>query len=105
VQSKGINIFKDVLLPLVKAGSHLGSPALAELLSRMVIELPLGVFSHDPYVIDPCDRGIMYRGPTRTSTSTTGFSRRGVGATWSAPSSNWAIASAGSEASCCRCPR
>jgi FAD/FMN-containing dehydrogenase len=60
VRSKGINLYKDVLLPVVKAGSSLSSSALAELLGRAVVEVPLGVFSHDSYVIDPCDRGIIY---------------------------------------------
>jgi L-gulonolactone oxidase len=60
VESKGINLYKDVLLPLVKAGAGLGSPALAELLGRAAVELPLGVFTHAAYVIDPCDRGIVY---------------------------------------------
>jgi FAD/FMN-containing dehydrogenase len=60
VESKGINLYKDVLLPLVKAGAGLGSPALAELLSRAAVEQPLGVFTHLSYVIDPCDRGIVY---------------------------------------------
>jgi L-gulonolactone oxidase len=60
IDSKGINLYKDVLLPLVKAGSHLGSAALADLLSRAVVELPLGIFTHTSYTIDPCDRGITY---------------------------------------------
>jgi FAD/FMN-containing dehydrogenase len=61
IQSKGINVFKDVLLPLVKAGTPKHSPHFADLLSRAVIELPMGVFSHGSYMIDPCDRGIIYR--------------------------------------------
>ena len=62
VQQKGIYLFKDVLLPLVKAGAASGaSGALAELISRAVIELPMGLFRHGSYVIDPCDRGIVYQ--------------------------------------------
>jgi L-gulonolactone oxidase len=61
IASKGINLFKDVLLPLVKAGTAVNtSAALAELLSAAVIELPIGIFRHVSYVIDPCDRGIVY---------------------------------------------
>jgi hypothetical protein len=60
VASRGINLYKDVLVPLVKAGSGLAPAALAELLSRMVVEAPLGIFSHVEYIIDPCDRGIVY---------------------------------------------
>jgi len=61
IESKGVNLYKDVLLPLVKAGTSVNkSAAVAELLSTAVIELPMGVFSHGSYVINPCDRGIIY---------------------------------------------
>jgi L-gulonolactone oxidase len=61
IESKGVNMYKDVLLPLAKAGTSVDkSAAVAELLSTAVIELPLGIFSHGSYVIDPCDRGIIY---------------------------------------------
>jgi hypothetical protein len=61
VESKGINMYKDVLLPLVKAGTAVNrSAAVAEVLSSAGIELPMGVFNHGSYIIDPCDRGIIY---------------------------------------------
>jgi L-gulonolactone oxidase len=60
-QSKSTSLFKDILLPLVKAGTTVqSSAAIAGILSAMVIELPLGIFSHGSYVMDPSDRGITY---------------------------------------------
>jgi L-gulonolactone oxidase len=61
IASRGINLFKDVLLPLVKAGTAVKtSGSLAEVLSTVLIETPMGIFQHASYVIDPCDRGIVY---------------------------------------------
>ncbi|KAJ9649255.1 hypothetical protein H2201_004262 [Coniosporium apollinis] len=61
IASEGVNLFEDVLLPLVKVGTAVhSSAAIAELLSAALIELPLKIMRHSSYVIDPCDRGIIY---------------------------------------------
>jgi hypothetical protein len=60
IAGKGVNLYKDVLLPLVKEGTGPGSPALAKLLGGAAVEEALEVFSLAPYVIDPCDRAILY---------------------------------------------
>lgn len=60
VRRRGINLYKDVLLPLVKAGTDLAPKQLAKLVAKAVVEKPLGLFGHGSYYIDPCDRGIVY---------------------------------------------
>jgi len=80
IVDKGINVFKDVLVPLVKAGTAGNSgPALADLLSAAVIEWPTGIFHHVSYVIDPCNRGVVY------SAHDTGFEFY----EWMFPEQNW----------------
>ena len=61
VESKGINIYKDFLLSLVKAGTEL-HPArpLAELLNKSLIEVPIRLMAHSVYTIDPGDRAITW---------------------------------------------
>lgn len=61
IESKGIHLFPDLLLPLVKAttGLHL-SAAAAEAVNAALIELPLKIMPHSSYTIDPCQRGIIY---------------------------------------------
>jgi hypothetical protein len=61
ILDKGINLFKDVIVPLVKAGvaGNCG-PAIVDLLSAAVFEWPTGIFHHVSYVIDPCNRGVAY---------------------------------------------
>ncbi len=61
IESKGVNLYKDVLIRLVKAVTEVNKwVAVAELLSTAVIEVPIDIFTRGPYVIDPCDRGIIY---------------------------------------------
>lgn len=61
IVNKSVNLFKDVLLPIVKAETATNSwPALANLLSAAVIEWPTGIFHHLSYIINPCNRGIVY---------------------------------------------
>jgi L-gulonolactone oxidase len=61
VIDRGINLFKDVVVPLVKAGAAGNSgPALTDLLSAAVFEWPTGIFYHVSYVINPCNRGVVY---------------------------------------------
>ena len=61
IESKGINLFKDVLLPLVKAGTAMHpSAALFDLLNAALVDLPLKIIHHSSYTIDPCDRAIIY---------------------------------------------
>jgi len=61
IESKGINLFGDLFLPLVKAGTALHPSApLAQLLNAALVDLPLKIIRHSSYTIDPCDRGIIY---------------------------------------------
>jgi FAD/FMN-containing dehydrogenase len=61
VESKGINLFGDLFLPLVKAitAAH-PSAAVAGLVNTALVDLPLKIIQHSSYTIDPCDRGILY---------------------------------------------
>lgn len=65
VQAKGSSLSKDFLLPIVKASTKISSDFnsvsfLEKLLSSMVIEKSLSLFRAGGYVINPCDRGIVY---------------------------------------------
>jgi L-gulonolactone oxidase len=61
IESKGISLFPDLFLPLVKAttGLHL-SPVAAEAVNAALVDLPLKIMQHSSYTIDPCQRGIIY---------------------------------------------
>jgi FAD/FMN-containing dehydrogenase len=60
LQRRGVSVYKDVLLPLVKTGTAFHNADLARLLSRLLVEVPLGLFRHNAYTIDPCERGVIY---------------------------------------------
>jgi L-gulonolactone oxidase len=61
IESKGISLFPDLFLPLVKAttGLHLSAVA-AEAVNAALVDLPLKIIQHSSYTIDPCQRGIIY---------------------------------------------
>lgn len=62
VESRNISLFGGLFLPLVKAGKALNPSApLAALLSNATIDLPLKLLTHVTYVIDPCQRAILYK--------------------------------------------
>jgi L-gulonolactone oxidase len=62
VESRNISLFGGLFLPLVKAGTALDPSApFAALLSNATIDLPLKILAHVTYVIDPCQRAILYK--------------------------------------------
>ncbi|KAH7244464.1 uncharacterized protein BKA55DRAFT_573954 [Fusarium redolens] len=61
IESKNIILFGDLFLPLVKAVTTLQpSTAVAELINKAMVDLPLKIIPHSRYTIDPCDRGVIY---------------------------------------------
>jgi FAD/FMN-containing dehydrogenase len=61
IKSRGISLFEDLFLPLVKAGTALHPSApVAQLLNAALIDLPLKIIRHSSYRVDPCDRAILY---------------------------------------------
>lgn len=61
LEGKAINLFADVVLPLSKFGLALRPSAdLAQLLNDTFFDLPLKVLQHSSYIIDPCERAIIY---------------------------------------------
>ncbi|KAI6715198.1 hypothetical protein PZA11_006029 [Diplocarpon coronariae] len=62
IESKGIQLFPDLFLPLVKASTALtdGNAATGALINAALVDLPLKIIEHSSYTIDPCDRGILY---------------------------------------------
>lgn len=60
IASKGIHVFKDVILPLVKKSTEMESTVIAKVLNAAFIDVPLKILPHCSYIIDPCDRGIIY---------------------------------------------
>jgi L-gulonolactone oxidase len=61
IESRGISLFGDLFLPLVKAMTALGpSASVAQRLNAALIDLPLKIIRHSSYIVDPCDRGIIY---------------------------------------------
>ncbi|KAJ8098579.1 hypothetical protein POJ06DRAFT_292184 [Lipomyces tetrasporus] len=62
IESRNISLFGGLFLPLVKAGTALHPSApLAALLNNATVELPLKILSHVTYVIDPCQRAVLYK--------------------------------------------
>ncbi|CAH0042166.1 unnamed protein product [Clonostachys rhizophaga] len=62
IESKNISLFGGLFLPLVKAGMALHPSApQAALLNEALINLPLKIIRHTTYVIDPCQRAVLYR--------------------------------------------
>ncbi|KAK4233615.1 FAD-binding domain-containing protein [Achaetomium macrosporum] len=61
IESKGISLFGDLFLPLLKAitADH-PSAAITGLGNAMLVDLPLKIIQHSSYTIDPCNRGIIY---------------------------------------------
>ncbi|KAL7951077.1 hypothetical protein V8C42DRAFT_359758 [Trichoderma barbatum] len=61
IESRNIDLFGGLFLPLVKAVTSLRpSAAVAELINKAMVDLPLKIVRHSHYVIDPCDRGVIY---------------------------------------------
>ncbi|CAG5166723.1 uncharacterized protein ALTATR162_LOCUS6968 [Alternaria atra] len=61
IESRGISLFGDLFLPLVKVLTALRpSASVAQLLNAALIDLPLKIIRHSSYIVDPCDRGIIY---------------------------------------------
>jgi L-gulonolactone oxidase len=62
IESRNISLFGSLFLPLVKAGTALHPSApMAGLLNAALVDLPLKIIRHSTYVVDPCDRGVIYR--------------------------------------------
>lgn len=61
IESRNIDLFGGLFLPLVKAVTSLRpSAALAELINKAMVDLPLKISRYPHYIIDPCDRGVIY---------------------------------------------
>ncbi|KAI9054268.1 hypothetical protein LZ554_001436 [Drepanopeziza brunnea f. sp. 'monogermtubi'] len=61
VESRGISLFPDLFLPLVKATTALHPQSgVGGLVNSALVDLPLKIIEHSSYTIDPCDRGIIY---------------------------------------------
>ncbi|KID83758.1 FAD-linked oxidoreductase [Metarhizium guizhouense ARSEF 977] len=61
IESKNISLFGGLFLPLVKAVTALRPSAeVAGLINNAMVSLPLKIIRHSRYIIDPCDRGVMY---------------------------------------------
>ncbi|KAG4418516.1 hypothetical protein IFR04_008319 [Cadophora malorum] len=61
IESRGISLFPDLFLPLVKASTALHPSAeVGGLVNAALVDLPLKIIQHSSYTIDPCDRGILY---------------------------------------------
>ncbi|KAF2280238.1 FAD-binding domain-containing protein [Westerdykella ornata] len=61
IESKGISLYGGLFLPLVKALTALRpSAAVAQLLHAALIHFPLKIIRHTSYIMDPCDRGIIW---------------------------------------------
>ncbi|KAE9373647.1 FAD-binding domain-containing protein [Stipitochalara longipes BDJ] len=61
IESKGIDLFGSLFIPLMKSTTALHLPAdAAELVNAALIDLPLKIIEHSSYTIDPCQRGIIY---------------------------------------------
>lgn len=61
IESRNIDLFGGLFLPLVKAVTSLRpSAALSEMINRTMVDLPLKIIRQSHYIIDPCDRGVIY---------------------------------------------
>jgi L-gulonolactone oxidase len=61
IESRAIDLFSDLVVPIAKAGSALRLPGLhAELLNHALIEVPLKLLRHSTYITNPCNRAIIY---------------------------------------------
>lgn len=61
IESRNIDLFTGLFLPLVKAVTALRpSATLAESITNAMVDLPLKIIRHSRYVVDPCDRGVIY---------------------------------------------
>ena len=64
-QAQGPNLSKDYLIPIVKASSKISTDFdsvvfIEKVVSSMVVEKSLSLFRRGGYIINPCDRGIVY---------------------------------------------
>lgn len=61
IASRNIDLFAGLFLPLVKAMTALRpSTALVESIINAMIDLPLNIIRYSRYIIDLCDRGVIY---------------------------------------------
>ncbi|OJZ79923.1 hypothetical protein ASPFODRAFT_54340 [Aspergillus luchuensis CBS 106.47] len=61
IESRNISLFGGLFLPLVKAVTALRlSAAKAGLINNAMVDLPLKIIRHSRYIVDPCDRGVIY---------------------------------------------
>ncbi|KAH8803332.1 hypothetical protein F5884DRAFT_505566 [Xylogone sp. PMI_703] len=61
IESKGISLFGDLFLPLVKTSTAAyPSATVARAVNAALVDLWLKIIQHSSYTIDPCDRGIIY---------------------------------------------
>ncbi|KAH7152578.1 hypothetical protein EDB81DRAFT_648994 [Dactylonectria macrodidyma] len=61
IESRNIDLFTGLLLPLTKAVTALGpSATVVESITNVMVDLPLNIIRHSRYIVDPCDRGVIY---------------------------------------------
>jgi FAD/FMN-containing dehydrogenase len=61
IESRNVSLFGGLFLPLVKAVTGLRlSAAKAGLINNAIVDLPLNIIRHSRYIVDPCDRGVIY---------------------------------------------
>ncbi|KAJ6111295.1 hypothetical protein N7486_003530 [Penicillium sp. IBT 16267x] len=61
IESRNISLFGGLFLPLVKAVTALRlSAAKAGPINNAMVDLPLKIIRHSRYIVDPCDRGVIY---------------------------------------------
>ncbi|RFU73804.1 fad-binding domain-containing [Trichoderma arundinaceum] len=60
IESKNISLFGGLFLPLVKAVTALRLSAEVAELVNAIVTSPLKIIRHSRYIIDPCDRGVIY---------------------------------------------
>ncbi|EHK22912.1 uncharacterized protein TRIVIDRAFT_60270 [Trichoderma virens Gv29-8] len=61
IESKNISLFGSLILPLAKALTALRPSAeVAGLILQATVGLPLKMIRHSRYIIDPCDRAVIY---------------------------------------------
>ncbi|GCB21805.1 L-gulonolactone oxidase [Aspergillus awamori] len=61
IESKNISLFGSLFLPLVKAVTKLRPSAeIATFINSTLVDLPLKIIRHSSYIINPCDRAILW---------------------------------------------
>ncbi|EEU33487.1 uncharacterized protein NECHADRAFT_89432 [Fusarium vanettenii 77-13-4] len=61
IESKSIDLFAGLFLPLVQAVTALRpATALSKSIINAMVDWPLHIIRHSRYIVDPCDRGVIY---------------------------------------------